>query len=134
MNHDLFVARTGRLDAAQTGVEILADSAKSVVVERVHADVAKATIRRPTVPAFPHGGRAVLHREEPRGIRFLQEDTAGDIIAPGGLQRGQQAWGADEAGREVPVEAFDFVDEFRRYLFASVGGQQVHGKSQTSIK
>ena len=57
-----------RLDAGDGADEEVADGAEGIVIEGVHADILEAACWGPTVPAFPHGRRALFDGEEPRRI------------------------------------------------------------------
>ena len=76
---NLFKARSHRTDSADHGVHPLPDGPVGVVVEGVHADIAESVLFGVAVPTLPHGGRAVFHGVEPRGIILLKKKAVGEI-------------------------------------------------------
>ena len=104
------------------------------MVKGIHPDALETLLRRPAVPALPHGRRAELHLVQPRGIGVLEQQPVGDVVAAGGLQPRQQPRRADEAGREVPVLGRDLGDKFIRRLRLHCFRQQAHGKRQRETR
>jgi len=60
MNHDSLETRPFGVDAGDVGKHPLADGAKRVVGERIHARVAESLLLCEAVPAFPYCRRALI--------------------------------------------------------------------------
>ena len=74
--------------------------AVGVMVEGIHARVSESLVERVRVPAFPHGGCALVDRIEPGRITVLEQQGVGDVRAPAFGKRVEQDRRAEESGRE----------------------------------
>src|SRR5581483_3666374 len=79
LNKNVLESRVRRANAANAAEQILAARAKGIMVKGVHAGILKSLLRRPTIPAFPDGGGAVFHREQPGRKGILQKQAVGGI-------------------------------------------------------
>ena len=66
-------------NAGNVAEQPFADGAERIVVQGIHMRIEEAVVLRPTVPAFPDRGSAVLNGIEPRGIVVAQEKFVSDV-------------------------------------------------------
>src|SRR5690242_1765275 len=85
------------VDPGSIAVNPIGDRAVSIVVVGIHTRIAFLFV---TVPAFPHGCRAMVYEVSPGRKLGCQQETISNIAVPGIGERSQQIWCSEKASAQ----------------------------------